>query len=102
MPINETESEVKQTVIYAWVLNANIVYSSSNGALGRPAIKLLYQKIPREEADKMLEAVTCEAQEINLPAIAIEKVVEHLDESNWLLPEKERVFREWRVGLLTR
>ncbi|KAK0660807.1 ubiquitin-conjugating enzyme E2-binding protein [Cercophora samala] len=102
MPINETGSDVKQTVIYAWVLNANIVYSSSNGASGTPAVKLLYQRISREEADKMLEAVTCEAQEINLPAMAIERVIEHLDESNGLLPEKERLFKEWRVGLLTR
>ncbi|KAK0723993.1 ubiquitin-conjugating enzyme E2-binding protein [Apiosordaria backusii] len=102
MPINETEPEAKQTVIYVWVLNANIVYSSSNGATGTPAIKLLYQRISREDADKMLEGVTCEAQEINLPAGAIESVIEHLDESNGLLPEKERVFKEWRVGLLTR
>ncbi|KAK4181187.1 ubiquitin-conjugating enzyme E2-binding protein [Triangularia setosa] len=102
MPINETESEGKQIVIYAWVFNANIVYSSSNGANGTPAIKLLYQRISREEADKMLEEVTCEAQEINLPAMGIERVVEHLEESNGLLPEKERVFKEWRVGLLTR
>ncbi|KAK4195778.1 ubiquitin-conjugating enzyme E2-binding protein [Triangularia verruculosa] len=102
MPINETEVEAKQTVIYAWVLNASIVYSSSNGATGTPAIKLLYQRISREDADKMLEGVTCEAQEINLPAMAIERVIEHLDGSNWLLPEKEKEFKEWKVGLLTR
>lgn len=50
----------------------------------------------------MLEAVTCDAQEINLPAEALHAVLEHLDESNSLLPRAEQMFNGWKVGLLTR
>lgn len=65
-------------------------------------MKLLYRSIPREEADRMLEAVTCDAQEINLPAQALCEVVRHLEDSNVVLPPTERMFKEWKVGLLTR
>lgn len=50
----------------------------------------------------MLEAVTCEAQEVNMPAQAIRKIIQHLEESNLCLPPTERIFKEWKVGLLTR
>jgi hypothetical protein len=50
----------------------------------------------------MLEAVTCDSLEINLPAQALDEVIQHLDGSNALLPPTERVFKEWKVGLLTR
>lgn len=69
---------------------------------GIPAIKLLYRLLPREEADRMLEGVTCDAQEINLPSTALGEVVHLLDESNMLLPVSERVFKEWKVGLLSK
>ncbi|KAL2024178.1 hypothetical protein VTK56DRAFT_9334 [Thermocarpiscus australiensis] len=106
LPINETVQDdgskaTEQDAIHIWVLNSGIVYSSSRGAC-TPAIKLLYQPIRREVADRMLEAVTCDAQEINLPAQALGEVIRHLDESNSLLPPTEQTFREWKVGLLTR
>lgn len=50
----------------------------------------------------MLEAITCDSQEINLPANVLREVIRSLDRSNALLPSTERVFKEWRVGLLTR
>lgn len=50
----------------------------------------------------MLEAVTCDSLEINLPEHALGEVIRHLDDSNTLLPPTERVFKEWKVGLLTR
>jgi hypothetical protein len=106
-PINENNQEADgnanaQTAIHIWVLNSSIVYSASSAARCKPAIKLLYRPIPREEADQMLEAVTCEAQEVNMPAQAISKVIQHLEESNLCLPPTERIFKEWKVGLLTR
>ena len=106
-PIPETidENGPKESVrsaIHIWVLNSSIVYSSSGIPQSTPAIKLLYRPIPREEADKMLEAITCDSQEINLPASVIHEVIRSLDESNALLPPTERAFKEWRVGLLTR
>jgi hypothetical protein len=106
-PIPETPqaSEGKgdvQPLIHVWVLNSSIVYSSSGGPKATPAIKLLYRKISQDEADKMLESVTCDSQEINLPAEAIRKVLRSLEESNALLPPTERLFKGWEVGLLTR
>ncbi|KAK4189012.1 ubiquitin-conjugating enzyme E2-binding protein [Podospora australis] len=107
VPIEETtttvETKLAQPVIYAWVLNNNIIYSSSSSRTSTKAIKLLYKLVSQEDADKMLEAVTCEAQELNLPAQAIETIVQQLDRSNLLLPTTERIFKgEWKVGLLTR
>ncbi|KAK4103063.1 hypothetical protein N658DRAFT_422334 [Parathielavia hyrcaniae] len=106
-PIPETiragqEHGVAQDAIHIWVLNSSIVYSSSGSPRIKPAIKLLYRPINLDEADTMLEAVTCDAQEIDLPAQAIGEVVRHLEESNALLPPAERLFKDWRVGLLTR
>jgi len=98
---NEEQGGVRNA-IHVWVLNNSIVCSSSTVERPMPAIKLLYRPIPREDADKMLEAVTCEAQEINLPAHAVDDVIRGLDESNALLPPTERMLKEWKVGLLTR
>jgi len=100
-PIGDAQ-EGKSKAIYIWVLNSGIVYSSSATTQSTPAIKLLYQLTSQEQADRMLEGMNCDAQEINLPADAIGKVIQHLDESNLLLPEKERGLREWKVGLLSR
>ncbi|GAB1311423.1 hypothetical protein MFIFM68171_01633 [Madurella fahalii] len=101
-PISDTAQEADDKVIHIWVLNSTIMYSSSTSVRCTPAIKLLYRLIHREEAERMLEAVTCEAQEINLPAQALSKVLEHLHESTSLLPPTERMFKDWKVGLLTR
>jgi hypothetical protein len=91
-----------EDAIHIWVLNSSIVYSSSGTPQRTPAIKLLYRSLPHEEADRMLEAVTCDSQEVNLPAQALGEVIRHLEESNALLPPTERIFKEWKVGLLTR
>ncbi|KAK3363085.1 ubiquitin-conjugating enzyme E2-binding protein [Lasiosphaeria hispida] len=88
--------------IHIWVLNSGIVYSSSGTAQCTPAVKLLYRLISQDEADRMLGGVTCEAQEVNLPRMAISEAIRCLDDSNLLLPSTERVFKEWRVGLLRR
>ncbi|KAK4166631.1 ubiquitin-conjugating enzyme E2-binding protein [Cladorrhinum sp. PSN259] len=108
MPINEittqTDTETKHIAIHIWVMNATMAYSSSKiTQRSIPAIKLFYRFVTREEADKMLEKVTQDAQEINLPPRAIDEIVRHLEASNSLLPITERVFnKEWKVGLLTR
>jgi hypothetical protein len=98
---SEEKGEV-QPVVHIWVLNSSIVYSSSGGQKITPAIKLLFRKISQDEADKMLETVSCDSQEINLPAEAVGEVLQFLEKSNALLPSTERLFKEWRVGLLTR
>ncbi|KAK3395637.1 ubiquitin-conjugating enzyme E2-binding protein [Sordaria brevicollis] len=121
LPITETiatteeegEGIGKDKVVHIWVLNTGIVYASSaNGAAvatrrpgagsGTLAIKLLYRLVSREEADRMLDSLTGDAQEVNIPVKAIQEVMQHLDQSNTLLPATERVFKEWKVGLLRR
>lgn len=103
-PIPETiQNKVKgelQNALHIWVLNSSIVYSSSGAPQRTPAIKLLFRSIDPDEADKMLGMVTCDSQEINLPAQAVRDVVRSLEESNALLPPTERMFKDWKVGLL--
>ena len=84
------------------LLSRGIVYSSSAIEGSIPALRLFYRLISQEEADKMLEGMTCDAQEINLPVTAIKQVIHHLEESNKLLPSSERNFKNWKVGLLKR
>lgn len=121
LPITETVATSKEEdgvlgkdkVVHIWVLNSGIVYASSAATeatvAARPvagsgtlAIKLLYRLVPREEADRMLDSLIGDAQEVNIPVKAIREVLEHLDKSNSLLPTTERVFKEWKVGLLRR
>jgi len=95
--------EKADQVIHIWVLlSRGIVYSSSAIEGSIPALRLFYRLISQEEADKMLEGMTCDAQEINLPVTAIKQVIHHLEESNKLLPSSERNFKNWKVGLLKR
>jgi ubiquitin-protein ligase E3 D len=100
----EGNSGTKTTgqVIHIWVLNSGIVYSSSAVGQSTLAIKLLYRLISQGQAEKMLEDINCDVQELSLPATAIEEVVRHLDESNLLLPGSERSLKDWKVGLLKR
>ncbi|KAH7627624.1 ubiquitin-conjugating enzyme E2-binding protein [Sordaria sp. MPI-SDFR-AT-0083] len=117
LPIRETLATTeedgvgKDKVVHIWVLNSSIVYASSateatatrpGAGSGTLAIKLLYRLVPREEADRMLDSLIGDAQEVNLPVKAINEVFRHLDRSNSLLPTTERVFKEWKVGLLRR
>lgn len=88
--------------LHVWILNASIVYASSSRSGSVPAIKLLYQLVSVEQADKMLESLSSDVQEVSLPEDAVREVIAGLDASNCLLPAKERVFREWQVGLLER
>jgi hypothetical protein len=91
-----------ERAIHIWVLNSGIVYSSSLRSGQTPAIKLLYRLMDHGEAERLLEEITCDAQEINLPLEAIGQVISHLDSSNLLLPCSERALKEWKVGLLQR
>lgn len=91
-----------EKAIHIWVLNSGIVYSSSLRSGQMPAIKLLYRLIDHGEAERLLEEMTCDSQEINLPSEAIGQVILHLDSSNLLLPSSERTLKEWRAGLLQR
>ncbi|ROT39724.1 hypothetical protein SODALDRAFT_274708 [Sodiomyces alkalinus F11] len=84
-----------------WILNGNIVYSSTKRE-GRPrsALKLFYRRIPQEEADKLLDSFTSGVQEVNLPVEAIKMAADALEQTSLFLPPSERAFKDWQVGLL--
>ncbi|UQC80440.1 uncharacterized protein CLUP02_05923 [Colletotrichum lupini] len=97
--------------LHLWILNSNITYASSSFPSSsssssphqrakRAAMKLLYKEISQAEADDMLESMTSDVQEVNLPLPAIVAAAEGLKQSSRLLPPSERVFKGWNVGLL--
>lgn len=88
--------------LHLWVLNANVVYSSTMREARRAAIKVLYQDIDTEQGDKLVESMTSGVQEISFPAAAIKAARQILRESNSLMPVSERLFQQWHVGLLER
>jgi hypothetical protein len=91
------------TAIHIWILNSSIKYVSTRANGSIPAIKLLYRLIPKTEADRELENITSDAQEISLPNDAVGVVIKSLEDTNGLLPAGERVFnKQWKVGLLKR
>ncbi|KAI5926128.1 ubiquitin-conjugating enzyme E2-binding protein [Camillea tinctor] len=84
-----------------WVFNGNITYTSTEEARSPiNAVKVLYRMVSHDEADKMLDAMTSDVQDIYLPAEAIEMVIKLLDKSNSVVPRRERTFGNWSVGLL--
>jgi len=65
-------------------------------------MKILYQEIGLDEGNKLMEPLTSDVQDINMPTKAIEAARERLKSSNVLLPERERSFKDWNTGLLER
>ncbi|KAH8129704.1 ubiquitin-conjugating enzyme E2-binding protein [Trichoderma asperelloides] len=96
-----SQSEASQS-LHLWVLNANVVYSSTMREGRRVAIKVLYQDIGAEEGNKLVDSMTSGVQEISFPAAAIKTARQILQESNDLMPASERLFQQWHVGLLER
>jgi len=97
-----TKPPQPQQSLYLWVFNPNVVYTSSIAPKRKTAMKLLYQDIDVEQGNKMIESITSNVQEIDLPTEAIQMVREALASSNLLLPGRERSFKEGSVGLLDR
>ncbi|KAI1660834.1 ubiquitin-conjugating enzyme E2-binding protein [Daldinia decipiens] len=89
-----------QSLINIWVFN-NISFSSTReGRSPMKAIKVFYRMVSQDEADKLLDSMMSDVQDITLPAEAIEKVKDILDSNNFLLPQSDRQFKEWKVSLL--
>lgn len=90
--------------LYIWVLNSNVEYAASASGHGRTnsAMKLLFRTLPVEEGNSIVDAMNSDVQELTLPIAAIDAVAAALEGSNRLLPLKERVFQDWKVGLLHR
>ncbi|KAI0433419.1 ubiquitin-conjugating enzyme E2-binding protein [Xylaria sp. FL1042] len=90
-----------QDVLNIWVFNANITFSSTEAPSSPTnATKVFYRTVSQEQADKMLESMTSDVQDISLPYEAITTIDELLQNSNSFIPESDRRFKEWTVGLL--
>ncbi|KAI0151764.1 ubiquitin-conjugating enzyme E2C-binding protein [Xylariaceae sp. FL1272] len=87
-------------LLHIWLFNTSITYSSTASKSKVNAIKLFYRAVSQQDADKMLESMTSDVQDITLPTDAIEKVKDLLGDSTGFMPETNRRFKEWNVGLL--
>lgn len=99
---NGREDAPECTPIHLWVLNSNVSYTSSVTEGKKTGLKVLYQAIAKDEATKLLESITGEAQDIAFPQEAIDEARQTLKRSTLLLPASERSFQSWSVGLLER
>ncbi|KAK7420476.1 hypothetical protein QQZ08_010392 [Neonectria magnoliae] len=99
---SSSDPDQSRVDLYLWVLNPNVVYSSSSATGSETAMKILYRSIEAEEGNKLIESLNSDVQEISLPQPAIEAAEERLKSSGLLLPQRERTFKEWNVGLLGR
>jgi hypothetical protein len=88
--------------LHIWLLNPHIKYASTERTEVKRAIKLLYKVISRGEAESLTESLTSDVQEINLICEALSQCVHSLEMSNGLLPPEQRLYKEWKVGLLDR
>ncbi|KAG6005415.1 hypothetical protein E4U21_000195 [Claviceps maximensis] len=90
------------TMLHLWVLNPNVVYSSSFVSGKRCAMKILFREVTQDEGNKLLDSLVSDVQELYLSAATIDLSRETLLVNSRLLPETERSFKEWHVGLLDR
>lgn len=65
-------------------------------------MKILFRILTVEEGNALADSLTTDVQDISLPMSVIANAEKALEGSNLYLPEKERVFKEWKVGLLGR
>lgn len=94
--------ENSRLALHLWVLNPYLIYASSSLGGMQGVMKVLYRIIDCEQGDKMIESMTSDVQEISLPASVIQAARESLETSTLVLPEHERQFRDWSVGLIDR
>lgn len=88
--------------LHLWVLNSNVVYTSSARQGKTAAMKVLYRDVAPDEVHRLVESMTSDVQEIKLPMRVIEAAREALDVSNALIPVRERSLKDWSAGLLER
>ena len=88
--------------LYLWVLNPNVVYTSSSTDGSTTAMKILYCDVTGEEGSRLLESVVSDIQDMTLPSSSVSELRAHLQASTTLLPVRDRSFKEYNVGLLNR
>jgi ubiquitin-protein ligase E3 D len=97
------EAESSNTLLHIWLFNKDITFSSTESTTSPvSAIKVLYRLVSQADADEMIESMTSNVQDVNLPESAIQALTELLRISSTFLPEADRVYSDWHVGLLDR
>ncbi|KAK8874917.1 ubiquitin-conjugating enzyme E2-binding protein [Apiospora arundinis] len=97
------EQQQQQQLLHIWLFNQDITFTSTKQQPEqRPvsAIKVFYRFVNQAEADKLVESMTSDVQDITLPAAAATQLREELERSNGYLPKPVRNFGQWRIGLL--
>ena len=89
-------------ILHLWILNNNIIYTSTAQKSPTVAIKLLYKSVDAQQAERLLQPITSDVQELGLPRDEIQTTAELLVRSSAMLPLKERSFKNWNVGLLAK
>jgi hypothetical protein len=101
-PFTSEKEDVSPVLLHLWVLNPNVLYSCSSIQGKRTAMKVLYKDVTVEEGNRLLDSIVSDVQDLNLPSATIQASRESLNFSSRLLPARERVFKDWHVGLLDR
>ncbi|KAK7923369.1 hypothetical protein PG985_007440 [Apiospora marii] len=99
----QTEAEEEQTLLHIWLFNQDITFTSTEQRPEqRPvsAVKVFYRFVTQAEADKLVESMVSDVQDITLPAAAATQLREELERSNGYLPKPIRNFNQWKIGLL--
>ncbi|KAK8087969.1 HECT-type E3 ubiquitin transferase [Apiospora hydei] len=93
----------EQQLLHIWLFNQDITFTSTKQRPEqRPvsAVKVFYRFVNQAEADKLVESMTSDVQDITLPAAAAAQLREELEMSNGYLPSPARNFNQWKIGLL--
>ncbi|KAI1344632.1 ubiquitin-conjugating enzyme E2C-binding protein [Xylariaceae sp. FL0016] len=92
-----------QALLNIWLFNGNITFSSTSES-GSPlgAVKVFYRMVSQVDANEMLDSMTSNVQDILLPPGTIEVVKDKLRVSSHCMPQSDRKFKEWSIGLLER
>ncbi|KAK8083735.1 hypothetical protein PG996_002516 [Apiospora saccharicola] len=99
----EGEQQQQQKLLHIWLFNQDITFTSTEQ---RPeqravsAVKVFYRFVNQAEADKLVESMVSDVQDITLPAAAATQLREELERSNGYLPKPIRNFNQWKIGLL--
>ncbi|KAL8371078.1 hypothetical protein RB595_001098 [Gaeumannomyces hyphopodioides] len=84
-----------------WILNSTIRFTSTTYSdRSVSAIKLLYKVITEDDANKVMESMNSDTQDVSIPDESLSSVIAMLDRSNAILPVDDRLFQGWKVGLL--
>ncbi|KAH6660601.1 ubiquitin-conjugating enzyme E2-binding protein [Truncatella angustata] len=102
LPLGSSYASSPDRLLLIWLFNGDITFTSSalDSERSVGGVKVLYQYVTKEEAERMSESLVSNVQDVSLPGMAIDDLKQLLGRSQGWLPEGDRRFRDWTVGLL--